>query len=48
VSADDAEKMDGGPVGLQIIGGRLQEEKVLALAEVLGGAVREVQAAQKL
>ncbi|KAL9065440.1 MAG: hypothetical protein Q9157_007476 [Trypethelium eluteriae] len=38
----DAEAIDGAPVGLQIIGGRLQEEKVLALAEVLEKAVKDV------
>ncbi|KAL8827412.1 MAG: hypothetical protein Q9191_003195 [Dirinaria sp. TL-2023a] len=31
---------DGAPVALQIVGRRLQEEKVLALAEYLGQAIK--------
>jgi Asp-tRNA(Asn)/Glu-tRNA(Gln) amidotransferase A subunit family amidase len=30
---DDADLLDGAPVGLQIIGQRLQEETVLALSD---------------
>jgi len=37
---DDAEIFDGAHVGVQIVGRRLQEEKVLALAEYLGDAVK--------
>lgn len=33
---DDAEVYDGAPVGIQLIGRRLQEEKILTLAEYLG------------
>lgn len=40
--ADDPELMHGHPVGLQVVGRRLQEEKVLAgmqvLEQVLGGS----------
>ncbi len=33
----DAEAMDGHPVGLQIVGRRLEEEKVLGVAKVFEG-----------
>jgi amidase len=33
---DDAETYDGAPVGVQFVGRRLQEEKMLTLAEYLG------------
>lgn len=36
---DDPEIFDGAHVGLQVIGRRLQEEKVLALTEILGDAL---------
>ena len=32
---DDPEKYDGGPVGLQVIGRRFEEEKVLEMLEVI-------------
>lgn len=35
-SIDDAETYHGAPVGLQLMGRRLQEEKMLTLAEYLG------------
>jgi len=37
---DDAAIYDGAHVSVQLIGRRLQEEKVLALAEYVGDAVR--------
>lgn len=37
---DDPDIYDGAHVGVQVVGRRLQEEKVLALAEYLGDAVR--------
>ena len=37
----DPEIYDGAHVGVQLVGRRLQEEKVLALAEYVGGAVAE-------
>jgi len=37
---DDAEIFDGAHVAVQVVGCRLQEEKVLALAEYLGDAIR--------
>ena len=33
---DDAEAYDGAPVAVQLVGRRLQEEKMLTLAEYLG------------
>lgn len=51
--ADDPEQMHGHPVGLQVVGRRLQEEKVLAgmqvLEQVLGGGhiVQEVEVAPR-
>lgn len=33
---DDADTYDGAPVGVQFLGRRLQEEKMLTLAEYLG------------
>ena len=37
---DDPEIFDGAHVSVQVVGRRLQEEKVLALAEYIGGAIR--------
>ena len=37
----DAEKMDGLPVAVQIVGQRLQEEKVLAIMEKVEQALEE-------
>lgn len=36
---DDASVYDGAPVGLQIIGRRFEEEKVLALAKIISEAL---------
>lgn len=36
---DDPELYHGAPVGLQLVGRRLQEEKILTLAEHIGQAV---------
>ena len=36
---DDPEIYDGAHVGLQVVGRRFQEEKVLALTEILGDAL---------
>lgn len=38
---DDPEVYDGAHVSLQLVGRRLQEEKVLALAEFVGNAIAE-------
>lgn len=38
---DDPEVYDGAHVSLQLVGRRLQEEKVLALAEFVGNAMAE-------
>ena len=36
----DPERMHGHPIGLQIVGRRLEEEKVLAAASVIEGLLR--------
>lgn len=38
---DDAEAYDGAPVGVQLVGRRLQEEKMLTLAEYLGEEIAQ-------
>lgn len=38
---DDAETYDGAPVGVQFVGRRLQEEKMLTLAEYLGREIAQ-------
>jgi len=35
LTVDDPEKYDGGPVGLQVIGRRFEEEKLLDVLEVI-------------
>ena len=40
MTADDAKTYHGAPVGLQIIGNRMQEEELIALAEVVIEALR--------
>ncbi|KAL3454442.1 amidase signature domain-containing protein [Aspergillus insuetus] len=42
----DADLLDGAPVGLQIVGQRLQEERVLALSEEISREFAGVQAAR--
>ena len=37
--ADEPSVSDGAPVGVQLIGRRLQEEKVLIMAEHIGKAL---------
>jgi amidase len=37
----DADVYHGGPVGLQIVGRRLEEEKVLEMAKVVSEALRK-------
>lgn len=39
--ADQKELFDGAPVGVQVMGRRLQEEKVLAMMEAVAEALRE-------
>lgn len=36
IFVDDAEAYDGAPVAVQIVGRRLTEEKVMAIAEEIG------------
>jgi hypothetical protein len=43
---DDAELLDGAPVGLQIVGQRLQEETVLGLSEEISRELARVQVAR--
>lgn len=38
-NVDDADLYNGAPVGLQLVGRRLQEEKVLALTDVVVAAL---------
>lgn len=38
---DDAETYDGAPVGIQLVGRRLQEEKMLTLAGYIGGEIAQ-------
>jgi len=38
---DDAETYDGAPVGVQLVGRRFQEEKMLTLAEYLGEEIAQ-------
>jgi amidase len=33
---DDADTYDGAPVGVQLVGRRLQEEKILTIADYIG------------
>lgn len=42
VSADDKELFDGSPVGVQIMGQRYQEEKVLAMMRALEAALQQL------
>jgi amidase len=41
VSLDDAETYDGAPVGVQLVGRRFHEEKMLTLAEYLGEEISQ-------
>ena len=38
---DDPELFDGAHVAVQVVGRRLEEEKVLALSEYIGSAVQK-------
>ena len=40
---DDPEKYEGGPVGLQVIGRRFEEEKVLEILEVIQRAIGAIE-----
>jgi Asp-tRNA(Asn)/Glu-tRNA(Gln) amidotransferase A subunit family amidase len=35
LTLDDPEKYEGGPVGLQVIGRRFEEEKILEILEII-------------
>jgi len=43
LTIDDPEKYEGGPVGLQIIGRRYEEEKVLDILEVVAQVIGKVE-----
>lgn len=45
-SPDDADTYHGAPVGVQFVGRRLQEEKMLTLAEYLGDEISKTAEAQ--
>ena len=40
---DDPEKYDGGPVGLQVIARRFEEEKVLEILEIISQTIGKVE-----
>jgi hypothetical protein len=39
VTVDDAELYDGAHVAVQVVGRRFQEEKILAITEILGDSL---------
>jgi len=41
--ADDPEVYDGAPVGVQIVGRKFEEEKVLAIADIVCKALKRVE-----
>jgi len=41
--SDDPDKYDGGPVGLQVIGRRFEEEKVLDMLDVIAQTIGKVE-----
>jgi len=43
LTVDDPEKYDGGPVGLQVIGRRFEEEKVLDILEIIAQTIGKVE-----
>ncbi len=42
-ATDDEDIFDGAPVGIQVMGQRLQEEKVLAMMEAVHSALQQHQ-----
>ena len=38
---DDPAKYDGAPCGVQLMGRRLEEEKMLSIAQIMAGALRD-------
>jgi hypothetical protein len=40
---DEPEKYEGGPVGLQVIGRRYEEEKVLDILEIIAQSIGSVE-----
>jgi Asp-tRNA(Asn)/Glu-tRNA(Gln) amidotransferase A subunit family amidase len=40
---DEPEKYEGGPVGLQVIGRRFEEEKVLSILEIIAQALGRIE-----
>lgn len=43
LTEDDSEKYEGGPVGLQVIGRRFEEEKVLDMLEIIAQVLGKVE-----
>lgn len=43
LTIDDPEKYKGGPVGLQLIGRRFEEEKILDMVEIIAQAIGKVE-----
>jgi Asp-tRNA(Asn)/Glu-tRNA(Gln) amidotransferase A subunit family amidase len=43
LTTDDPGKYAGGPVGLQVIGRRFEEEKVLDILEIIANAIGVVE-----
>lgn len=43
MTVDDPEKYEGGPVGLQVIGRRFEEEKVLDILEIIAQTIGTVE-----
>lgn len=42
--SDDAELYDGGPVGLQLVARKFEEEKILAIAKIVYAALQAAKA----
>jgi Asp-tRNA(Asn)/Glu-tRNA(Gln) amidotransferase A subunit family amidase len=40
---DDPEKYEGGPVGLQVIGRKFEEEKILDILEIIAQTLGEIE-----
>jgi len=43
LTIDDPENYKGGPVGLQLIGRRFEEEKILDMVEIIAQAIGNVE-----
>jgi amidase len=43
LTVDEPEKYEGGPVGLQVIGRRYEEEKVLDILEIIAQSLEKIE-----